>query len=175
MGYALVISGMADVFVTKLKRSGRMVSYDIRPVEGVPLDVNTITFLLNPAYTMNGSLDGMVGSMPADPTFYPHVPEMRSQYGSLYPASYFRLKEAYALKDTIERWDKERESFFYNFNSSDADQLPDTPTIGVADVPSIGGARAGSDRSRGPFGGQPSSSAPKTRPGGRTAPAAARS
>ncbi|MFS8072031.1 MAG: LamG domain-containing protein, partial [Byssovorax sp.] len=140
VGYALVISGMADVFVTKLKRSGRMVSYEIRPVEGVPLDVNTITFLINPAYTMNGSLDGMVGSMPADPAFYPHVPEMRSQYGSLYPASYFRLKEAYALKDAIERQDKERESFFYNFNSSDADQLPDTPPTGA---PSVGGGNAG--------------------------------
>ncbi|WP_437931606.1 LamG-like jellyroll fold domain-containing protein [Sorangium sp. So ce291] len=123
VGYALVISGMADVFVTKLKRSGRMVSYDIRPVEGVPLDVNTITFLINPTYTLNGSLDGMVGSMPADPTFYPHVPDMRAQYGSLYPASYFRIKEAYALKDAIERHDKERESFFYNFSADQLDQL----------------------------------------------------
>ena len=118
LGYALVISGMADVFVSKLKRSGRMVSYEIRPVEGVPLDVNTITFLINPAYTLNGSLDGTVGSMPADATFYPHVPAMRAQYGSLYPASYFRLKQAYALKDAIDRQDKNRESFFNNFSVS---------------------------------------------------------
>ncbi len=135
-GYALVISGMADVFVTKLKRSGRMVSYDIRPVDGVPLDVNTITFMINPAYTLNGSLDGMVGSMPADQTFYPHVPDMRSQYGSLYPASYFRLKQAYALKDAIERQDKERESFFFNFN---ADQLDEIDSFGVEDAPSLSG------------------------------------
>jgi hypothetical protein len=139
VGYALVISGMADVFVTKLKRSGRMVSYDIRPVEGVPLDVNTITFLINPAYTLNGSLDGMVGSVPADPTFYPHVPEMRSQYGSLYPASYFRLKQAYALKDAIERHDKERESFFYNFSADQIDHLeafsdPDAPSVPEGDT-----------------------------------------
>ncbi|HEX8821196.1 MAG TPA: LamG-like jellyroll fold domain-containing protein [Archangium sp.] len=140
VGYALVISGMADVFVTKLKRSGRMVSYDIRPVDGVPLDVNTITFLVNPAYTMNGSLDGLVGSMPADPTFYPHVPEMRAQYGSLYPASYFRLKEAYALKDAIERADKERESFFYNFDSDQLDELdsfagPGSPSMSTGSAP----------------------------------------
>ncbi|WP_438010915.1 LamG-like jellyroll fold domain-containing protein [Sorangium sp. So ce321] len=134
VGYALVISGMADVFVTKLKRSGRMVSYDIRPVEGVPLDVNTITFLINPTYTLNGSLDGMVGSMPADPTFYPHVPDMRSQYGSLYPASYFRLKQAYALKDAIERHDKERESFFYNFS---ADQVDKLDALGEQNAPSV--------------------------------------
>ncbi|WP_437850983.1 LamG-like jellyroll fold domain-containing protein [Sorangium sp. So ce363] len=140
VGYALVISGMADVFVTKLKRSGRMVSYDIRPVEGVPLDVNTITFLINPTYTLNGSLDGMVGSMPADPTFYPHVPDMRSQYGSLYPASYFRLKEAYALKDAIERHDKERESFFYNFSADQVEKLdsfsdPSAPSVAEGGTP----------------------------------------
>ncbi|WP_437693602.1 LamG-like jellyroll fold domain-containing protein [Sorangium sp. So ce176] len=143
VGYALVISGMADVFVTKLKRSGRMVSYDIRPVQGVPLDVNTITFLINPTYTLNGSLDGMVGSMPADPTLYPHVPDMRAQYGSLYPASYFRIKEAYALKDAIERHDKERESFFYNFSADQVDKLhafsePSAPgvPVGGTQVPS---------------------------------------
>ena len=131
VGYALVISGMADVFVTKLKRSGRMVSYDIRPVEGVPLDVNTITFLINPSYTLNGSLDGLVGSRPADDVFYPHVPAMRAQYGSLYPASYFRLKEAYALKEAIERQDKARESFFYN-TRADQFSAPVDPGAGQA-------------------------------------------
>ncbi|WP_437745567.1 LamG-like jellyroll fold domain-containing protein [Sorangium sp. So ce1504] len=141
VGYALVISGMADVFVTKLKRSGRMVSYDIRPVEGVPLDVNTITFLINPTYTLNGSLDGMVGSMPADPTFYPHVPDMRAQYGSLYPASYFRIKEAYALKDAIERHDKDRESFFYNFSADQVDHLHAFSEPSAPGVPE-GGAQA---------------------------------
>jgi Concanavalin A-like lectin/glucanases superfamily/Ricin-type beta-trefoil lectin domain-like len=147
VGYAHVISGMADVFITRLKRSGRMVSYDIRPVEGVPLDVNTITFMINPAYTLNGSLDGMVGSMPADPTFYPHVPDMRSQYGSLYPASYFRLKEAYALKDTIDRQDKERESFFYNFNANQLDKIDE---IGASSgIGATGGLNAPSMTVRG--------------------------
>ncbi|HRI68312.1 MAG TPA: LamG domain-containing protein [Polyangium sp.] len=117
VGYALVLSGMADVFVTKLKRSGRMVSYDVRPIEGVPLDVNTITFMINPAYTLNGSLDGMVGSVPADPTFYGHVPAQRAQYGALFPASYMRLKDAYALKNEINRQDKTREAYFNNTQS----------------------------------------------------------
>ncbi|HSK02066.1 MAG TPA: LamG-like jellyroll fold domain-containing protein, partial [Kofleriaceae bacterium] len=116
-GYALVVSGTADVFVTRLVRSGRMVGYDIRPLEGVPLDINTITFLINPAYVLNGTLDGLVGSTPADPTFYTHVPSMRSQYGSKYPASYFRIEEAYELAERINRMDMERESFFYNFDA----------------------------------------------------------
>ena len=94
LGYAQVVSGIADVYVLRLARSGRMVSYDIRPVPGVPLDINTITFLINPAYTQNGSLDGMVGSSPADLQHYAQVPALRAQLGSLVPASYFRLKEA---------------------------------------------------------------------------------
>lgn len=142
VGYALVVSGMADVFVTKLARSGRMVTYDIRPVADVPLDVNTITFLINPAYTLNGSLDGMVGSQAADRTFYGHVPALRAQHGSLYPASYFRLEEAYALKETIDRQDKEREAFFYNCDVYGADRVDayaaQTPTTTV--VPGYGGA-----------------------------------
>lgn len=121
LGYAQVISGMADVYVLRLARSGRMVSYDIRPVPGVPLDINTITFLINPAYTQNGSLDGMVGSSPADRQHYAAVPELRAQLGSLVPASYFRLQEAYALRDSIERQDKDRESSFYNFNPAASD------------------------------------------------------
>ena len=117
VGYALVISSLADVFISKLARSGKMVSYQVTPVEGIPPDVNTITFLINPAYTMNGSLDGMTGSSATSPRFFQHVPEMRSQYGSLYPASYYRLQEAYNLKQAIEREDKQRESYFQQFNT----------------------------------------------------------
>ena len=117
IGYALVSSGLADVFVSKLKRSGRMIGYQQLPVEGVPLDVNTITFLINPAYTMSGSLDGLTGSRATSDRFFQHVPEMRSQYGSLYPASYFRLKEAYDLKNQIDQQDKAHEAYFNQFDA----------------------------------------------------------
>ena len=128
VGYALVVSGLADVFILKLARSGRMVSYEVRPVEGMPLDVNTLTFLINPAYTLNGSLDGMVGSSAADARFYGHVPAMRAQYGALYPASYYRLEEAYDLAAAIERKDKERETYFLNYDATNVDEsaLPST-------------------------------------------------
>jgi len=43
---------------------------------------------------MNGSLDGLTGSNATSDRFFRHVPEMRNQYGSLYPASYYRLQEA---------------------------------------------------------------------------------
>lgn len=122
IGYALVVSSLADLFITRLSHSQKMVGYEVRPVEDIPPDVNTITFLMNPAYVMNGSLDGLVGSSAANEQFYGHVPEMRSQYGSLYPASYFRLIEAYNLKQQIEKADKERLSYFENFNSNLVDE-----------------------------------------------------
>ena len=61
VGYALVISGIADVYITRLACSKKMIGYQLQPVEGVEPDVNTITFMMNPTYTMNGSLDGMTG------------------------------------------------------------------------------------------------------------------
>jgi len=137
VGYALVISGMADVFVSKLRRSGRMVGYEIRPVEGMEPDVNTITFMMNPAYTLNGSLDGMVGSRAADDRFYAHVPDMRAQYGSLYAASYFRLKQAYDLKKQIERQDADREAFFHNFDLGTL-ALPPAMLGGFGDISDYG-------------------------------------
>ena len=121
IGYALVISSLADVFITKLERSGRMVGYQVNPVEGVPPDVNTITFLMNPAYVSQGSLDGLTGSSASDNRFHKHVPAMRAQYGSLYPASYYRLTEAYDIKQKIENDDRRRESYFAQFDSSKTD------------------------------------------------------
>jgi hypothetical protein len=146
IGYALVVSGMADVYVSKLKRSGRMVGYQVLPVEGVPLDINTITFLMNPAYTMAGSLDGLTGSSATSDRFFRQVPEMRSQFGSLYPASYFRIKEAYALKNWIDQQDKQNEAYFNNFNAGLVDETSLDRQIGNTnrdtDAPKIG---AGTD------------------------------
>ncbi len=118
VGYALVVSGLADVFVTQMKRTGRMVGYEMMPVKDVPPDINTITFMINPAYSINGSLDGLVGSKAADDRFCAQVPEMRAQYGSLFPSGYYDLKQAYDLKGQIDRWDKERESYFVNYDAT---------------------------------------------------------
>ncbi|MEM7373068.1 MAG: LamG-like jellyroll fold domain-containing protein [Bacteroidota bacterium] len=131
VGYALVISSMADVYILRLKRSKRMISYQVTPVPNMPPDINTITFMMNPAYTKNGTLDGLNGTSAADDHFYKHVPGMRAEYGSLYPASYFRLAEAYKLKTQIDRIDKERESYFVNFNSLLVDETSLNSEIGA--------------------------------------------
>ncbi|GCL50870.1 hypothetical protein NIES3804_24430 [Microcystis aeruginosa NIES-3804] len=146
IGYALVVSALADVFVTRLARSGKMVGYQVQPVDGIPPDVNTITFLMNPAYTMNGSLDGMTGSSATSQRFFKHVPEMRSQYGSLYPASYYRLKEAYDLKRQIEAEDKRRESYFSNFNVRLVDELSLDRNIDSGPAPTSIGVQREEDK-----------------------------
>jgi hypothetical protein len=153
VGYALVTSGLADVFVSRLKRSGRMVGYQVLPVEGAPPDVNTITFLMNPAYTMAGSLDGLTGTHATSQRFFRHVPEMRAQYGSLYPASYFRLQEAYALKLEIDKQDQRRRAYFNSFNANLLDeasldrQIQSGEAPGAVPGPSMGGASVQDDKS----------------------------
>lgn len=117
VGYALVVSGMADVFVLQMKRTGRMVDYQVKPVADVPLDINTVTFLINPSYQINGSVDGLVGTQAADQRIYKDVPDMRAQYGSLYPAGYFNPKQAYDIKARIDRWDEQRRTYFENFDA----------------------------------------------------------
>ena len=146
IGYALVVSALADVFVTRLARTGKMVGYQVQPVDGIPPDVNTITFLMNPAYTMNGSLDGMTGSSATSDRFFKHVPEMRSQYGSLYPASYYRLKEAYELKRQIEAEDKRRESYFSNFDVRLLDETSLNRNIDSGDAPTTIGVQREEDK-----------------------------
>ncbi|XWK86463.1 MAG: LamG-like jellyroll fold domain-containing protein [Phormidium sp.] len=145
IGYALVVSAISDVFVTRLARSKKMVGYQVQPVDGIPPDINTITFLINPAYTMNGSLDGMTGSSPTSDRFFKHVPEMRSQYGSLYPASYYRLQEAYDLKRQIEAEDKRRESYFSNFNVRMIDETSLDRNIDSGDAPTTIGVKREED------------------------------
>lgn len=135
VGYALVVSALADVFVTRLARTKRMIGYQVRPVEGLLPDVNTITFMMNPAYTMNGSLDGLTGTAATSERFFKHVPQLRAEFGSLYPASYYRLREAYDLKRQIEEADKRRESYFANFDVGLVDELSMNRNIDKGDAP----------------------------------------
>ncbi|NEP20001.1 MAG: hypothetical protein F6J97_24455 [Leptolyngbya sp. SIO4C1] len=99
-----------------------MIGYQMLPVENIPPDVNTITFLINPAYTMAGSLDGLTGSSATSQRFYKHVPKMRAQYGSLYPASFYRLQEAYDLKTQIEKQDQNTKAYYEQFNARLVDE-----------------------------------------------------
>ncbi len=134
VGYALLTSAVADVFILKMKGSGSMIAYQIMPNSDIPPDTNIVTFNINPAYQLNGSLDGQVGSQSADRDFYRAAPQMRSQYGSSYPASYLKVKEAYALENKIKQQDLGREAYYTQYNPNVFQDIPALQSISKRNI-----------------------------------------
>ena len=95
VGLALVESETADLYAMRLRSNDTLVGYHLRPNPDIPADWNIVHFPLDPRYTKQGTLDGFVGLEP-DPD-YPNAGEGREE------ASYYKPKEAYQLKDRIQR------------------------------------------------------------------------
>lgn len=124
-GYALVQSETADVYALRLAHSGALVAYRIAPNPDIPKDWNIITFPINPQYTKQGTLDGAVGfnsqGKVLDPSYANAV-----QRGE---QSYFKPREAYAIKRRILRERQQLESYYNSVSTETHD--PD-PTHGRA-------------------------------------------
>ncbi|QBF31180.1 LamG domain-containing protein [Thalassococcus sp. S3] len=108
IGYALVRSGTADLFAMRLAGSGGLVGYTAQANPDIPEDMNIIMFKIDDQYVKNGTLDGWIGFQPD--TAYPNL-----QPGE--KASYFKPLEAYAIKATIDREQKQRQAYFENFDA----------------------------------------------------------
>ncbi|MEB4631492.1 LamG domain-containing protein [Burkholderia contaminans] len=104
VGCAVVKSLTADLYASVLTSTGMMVKMSIVPNPAIPEDVNLINFPIDPKYVKNGTLDGNVGFKP-DPDVDPRT------------RSYFRPLEAYALKRTIERQEKQLEAYYLQFSA----------------------------------------------------------
>ena len=114
-GLALVQSETADIFALRLAHNNALVSFQFQPNPDIPKDWNIIPFPLNPRYTMQGTLDGKIGynengSVCTDPN-YPEA----ATYGEY---SYFKPKEAYALKKRIDQEMQELQNYYDNFDAS---------------------------------------------------------
>lgn len=114
-GLALVQSDTMDVFALRLAHNGALVAYRMRPNPDIPKDWNILMFPINPRYVKQGTLDGRVGaredgSVQVDPD-YPQA----TQYGEY---SYFKPREAYALKKRIEREQQALATYYEQYNSS---------------------------------------------------------
>ncbi|MGK7940923.1 MAG: LamG-like jellyroll fold domain-containing protein [Crocosphaera sp.] len=114
-GLALVQSETADIFALRLAHNNALVSLQFQPNPDIPKDWNIIAFPLNPRYTQQGTLDGKVGykedgSVCTDPN-YPQA----ATYGEY---SYFKPKEAYALKKQIDQEKQELQNYYNNFDAS---------------------------------------------------------
>jgi hypothetical protein len=108
VGYALVESLTADLYSMQLASTGQMIGKVVEPNLDIPPDKNIITFRIDPTYVKNGTLDGKVG-LYNDPDWS----DADSERGS-----YFKAKEAYALKSRINRETVVLESFYEQFDAS---------------------------------------------------------
>jgi len=118
VGMALVKSETADIFALRLKHNNAMVAMMMRPNPDIPKDWNIITFPINPQYTKQGTLDGKVG-------FHRDESYRAIQPGSN-DRSYFKPKEAYQLKQKIE---KEHSRLITDFKEWGYGEFgPDMPT-----------------------------------------------
>ena len=103
-----------DVFALRLAHNNALVAYRMRPNPDIPKDWNILMFPINPRYVKQGTLDGRVGanedgSVQTDPD-YPQA----TQYGQY---SYFKPREAYALKKRIEREQQELATFYQQYST----------------------------------------------------------
>ncbi|MBB5866794.1 hypothetical protein F4553_000173 [Allocatelliglobosispora scoriae] len=113
-GYAVVKSMTVDVYLAKLLGSNTIVKTTFVPNGDIPEDVNIIHFPIDPRYTKNGTLDGMVGFIPD--------PDYPAAGGK--PASYFRPVEAYSLKRSVEWQGKQLEAYYRQFSQSNRSRGP---------------------------------------------------
>ncbi|MEU5116680.1 LamG domain-containing protein [Streptomyces longwoodensis] len=124
-GTALVQSQTADVFALRLAHTGALVAYRMLPNPDIPLDWNIIHFPINPRYTKQGTLDGAVGFDDRGKVLDPDYPTATA-YGEY---SYFKPRDAYALKRRITR-DQQRLEAFYESVSTETNHAD--PTEGRA-------------------------------------------
>lgn len=109
-GLALVQSETADVFALRLKHNNALISFTMRPNPDIPKDWNIIHFPINPQYVKQGVLDGKIG--PAPDVDYPNALSYSND------VSYFKPVEAYALKNKIQKDERELETYYSQFNAA---------------------------------------------------------
>ncbi|MGV9314554.1 LamG-like jellyroll fold domain-containing protein [Streptomyces sp. NPDC003691] len=133
-GYALVQSETADVYALRLAHTGALVAYRIMPNPDIPRDWNIITFPINPQYTKQGTLDGAVGFNEQGKILDPAYPNAfaRGEY------SYFKPREAYAIKRRILRERQELETYYNTVSTETHDSDPTAERAAKVLAPIVG-------------------------------------
>lgn len=78
IGCALVKSSVANVYALRLLSTGSLVSISMVPDPRIEEDYNLIHFPIDPTYTKQGTLDGMIGFKPDND--YPNANQVRGSY-----------------------------------------------------------------------------------------------
>ena len=115
MGFALVQSETADLFALRMEHNNALVCFRLMPNPDIPKDWNIIPFPINPSYSKQGTLDGSLGyddtgSKVCDPD-YP----IATTYGEY---SYFKPKEAYTIKNRVNRQEQELTTYYQSFDTT---------------------------------------------------------
>lgn len=106
LGYALVESLTADMYVMTFQATGAAVGTIIVPNFAIPPDRNLLMFPISTGYTENGTLDGKVGLV--------NSPHWRS--ADIVRGSYFQPTQAYALAASIEAQNQRRQAYAAQFD-----------------------------------------------------------
>ncbi len=136
-GFAIVTSETADVYALRLTHSGALVAYRMLPSPDIPRDWNILSFPINPRYTKQGTLDGIIGygktgtGTDLQPFCDPDYPKAATGLdgGGRREFSYFRPTEAYAVKKRIQREQQQLQGFYDSVSTET--HTPD-PTHGQA-------------------------------------------
>ena len=137
IGFALVISQTADIYAQRLKHNNALIAYQFQPNPDIPADWNLIPFPINPRYIKQGTLDGKVGfncngGVQMDPDYPPNATGYRE-------FSYFKPKEAYALKKRIEKEQQALANYYQNYKAATfAEQTMDY-SLGLGLLGDLGG------------------------------------
>ncbi|MGB1014843.1 MAG: LamG-like jellyroll fold domain-containing protein, partial [Nannocystaceae bacterium] len=108
-GFALVQSETADIYALRLQHNNALVSFRMVPNPDIPKDWNVISFPINPLYTKQGTLDGRIGfNEQGAPVYDPDYANAEG-YGEY---SYFKPREAYALRRRIQLDEQRRLHYF---------------------------------------------------------------
>ncbi len=146
-GFAFVQSDTADQYALRLKHNGALVAYRMVPNPDIPRDWNIIPFPINPQYTKQGTLDGLIGCAPDPATGvlkpFPDPDFPNAGDGNAY--SFYRPREAYALKRRIEREELQLQGFYDSVSTN-----PTTPDpVAAAADRTLNGMIGGSGTSTG--------------------------
>ncbi|PON19750.1 hypothetical protein C2W62_01050 [Candidatus Entotheonella serta] len=106
-GYALVKSGVANIYSMKMRKTGTLMGITLLPDPDIKEDFNIITFEMEPTYTKQGTLDGKVGFV-NDPDW----PAANVERGS-----YFKPKEVSNLEQHIDAYEAKIVANYADFNA----------------------------------------------------------
>ncbi|MEM8858840.1 MAG: hypothetical protein AAGD96_10995 [Chloroflexota bacterium] len=107
MGYALVKSGVANIYSMKMRKTGNLIGITMLPDPEIKEDYNIIMFPISPNYTKQGTLDGMIG-------FKKDEDWKTSPAGR---GSYFKPHEVNNLEKQIDAYEAKLLANYANFNA----------------------------------------------------------